>query len=393
MSASDDGVDVVFPTEVHCRFAVGSPIGQGAYATVYKAQVLERRGCYRRRVQRSVGAVCGFVALKCCVDGLDERDHVTLQRLYRELTIHRQLRHEHIVVLRDAIMSPNSSDMFFVVDLMQNDLDYAIRFSCLDESQQCAVLAQTLRGLMYLHSSSLLHRDLNPKNILLDVNGNAKLCDFSLVRQAGIYSKTLTVYVAARCYRAVELLLGSTRYTDRIDIWALGCVAGEMILGRPLLRCSSAADQVPMIVGLLFGRCMTEDESYVDGLQEDALLRFAKTQPEGQTVEDLLGSLTQARFIDFVRCCLKLSPDERPSARELLLEHPLLEACREDRDSLRFQEHITMTLADGNVHSASDLSREIAAEIELLRREAAEQGDESDSASDSEGSTDAESLS
>ena len=60
-----------------------------------------------------------------------------------------------------------------------------------------------------------------------------KLCDFGFARTVG-HSQELTDYVATRWYRAPELLLGSTVYNNSVDIWAIGCIMGELVDGQPL---------------------------------------------------------------------------------------------------------------------------------------------------------------
>ena len=70
---------------------------------------------------------------------------------------------------------------------------------------------QLLRGLKYIHSANVLHRDLKPGNILLNANSELKICDFGLARVA---SDAMTQYVGTKWYRAPELLLSSSAYTS-----------------------------------------------------------------------------------------------------------------------------------------------------------------------------------
>ncbi|KAL0910010.1 hypothetical protein M5K25_020931 [Dendrobium thyrsiflorum] len=70
-------------------------------------------------------------------------------------------------------------------------------------------LYQILRVLKYIHSASVLHRDLNPCNLLLNANCDLKICDFGLARTTS-ETDFMTEYVVTRWYRAPELLLNSS---------------------------------------------------------------------------------------------------------------------------------------------------------------------------------------
>ena len=91
---------------------------------------------------------------------------------------------------------------------------------------------QTLQGLSYMHKHGFFHRDLKPENLL--VKGDAvKIADFGLARE--IRSKPpFTDYVSTRWYRAPEILLGSNRYTKGADMWSMGCILAELLLGKPV---------------------------------------------------------------------------------------------------------------------------------------------------------------
>ena len=90
-----------------------------------------------------------------------------------------------------------------------------------------------MRGLKYVHTANVYHRDLKPKNILANADCKLKICDFGLARPAFHDSGPTTVfwtdYVATRWYRAPELC-GSffTKYTPAIDIWSVGCIFAEI---------------------------------------------------------------------------------------------------------------------------------------------------------------------
>ena len=76
-----------------------------------------------------------------------------------------------------------------------------------------AFLIATLRGLEYLHKNFVLHRDLKPDNLLIDIRGVVKLGDFGLAKAFGSPSRELTHQVVTRWYRSPELMFGARQYS------------------------------------------------------------------------------------------------------------------------------------------------------------------------------------
>lgn len=101
-----------------------------------------------------------------------------------------------------------------------------------DDICQCLVY-QILRGVKALHSASVIHRDLKPSNLLINKDWHLRICDFGLARSTK-RGFALTEYVVTRWYRAPEIMLYPSRYTSAIDLWSIGCIFGEMLLGTTL---------------------------------------------------------------------------------------------------------------------------------------------------------------
>jgi cyclin-dependent kinase 7 len=89
---------------------------------------------------------------------------------------------------------------------------------------------QMLLGLEHLHMLYILHRDLKPNNLLMDSSGRIKIADFGLARFYGSPNRNYTHQVVTRWYRAPELLYGARAYGTGIDMWAVGCIIGELLL-------------------------------------------------------------------------------------------------------------------------------------------------------------------
>lgn len=102
---------------------------------------------------------------------------------------------------------------------------------------------QLLKAIEFCHKNNVIHRDIKPENLLVNpVTNELRICDFGFAR---ILSKNnaggLTDYVATRWYRAPELLL-SNNYGKQVDIWAIGCILGELTDGEPLFPGESEID-------------------------------------------------------------------------------------------------------------------------------------------------------
>lgn len=135
--------------------------------------------------------------------------------------------------------------------LVETDLHAVIRANILEEIHKKYIIYQLLKSLKYMHSAELLHRDIKPSNLLLNADCHTKLCDFGLCRSVAEVtgpSPVLTDYVATRWYRAPEILLGSTRYTKAVDMWAVGCIVAEMATGRPAFPGTSTMNQLERIL-------------------------------------------------------------------------------------------------------------------------------------------------
>ena len=133
----------------------------------------------------------------------------------------------------------------------------------MEEIHKKFIVYQILKALKYIHSGELIHRDLKPSNILLNSECHMKLADFGLARSialneedsstyaANLDPPVLTEYVATRWYRAPEILLGSTNYTKAVDMWSIGCIIGELVVGKAIFPGTSTLNQIERILELI----------------------------------------------------------------------------------------------------------------------------------------------
>lgn len=211
-------------------------IGEGTYGIVYRARDLKS------------GEI---VALKK-IRMEKEKEGLPICSV-REISILMRMRHKNIVELMDVVVGRDLENMFLVMQYCEQDLaslidNMKVPFT---ESQVKCIMIQLLDGVEYLHLNYIIHRDLKVSNLLLTDKGCLKVADFGLGRTSGIPPKPLTPTVVSLWYRAAELLFGSLSYTAALDMWAVGCIFGELLSNKPLLPGKSEAQMVELIIKLL----------------------------------------------------------------------------------------------------------------------------------------------
>ncbi|PIC15666.1 hypothetical protein B9Z55_022550 [Caenorhabditis nigoni] len=186
------------------------------------------------------------------------------RRTLREIRLLRYIDHPNIVTLRDIFSTqcPLGIDVFLVMDLMQNNLHQIIygNEEPLDEYYINLFLGQLLRGLEFLHVASIAHRDLKPSNLLINQDGTLRIAGFDVAKYTDNSSKKhddeehcyyMTQHVATLPYRAPELLFVLPEHSTAVDMWAVGCIFGEMVIRNELLPGRSVQGQIKMLLTML----------------------------------------------------------------------------------------------------------------------------------------------
>eukprot|EP00262_Sarcandra_glabra_P007582 TRINITY_DN20473_c0_g1_i1.p1 TRINITY_DN20473_c0_g1~~TRINITY_DN20473_c0_g1_i1.p1 ORF type:complete len:562 (+),score=98.76 TRINITY_DN20473_c0_g1_i1:173-1858(+) len=224
------------------RYKIEEVIGKGSYGVVCSA------------FDTHIGEK---VAIKKINDIFEHVSDAT--RILREIKLLRLLRHPDIVEIKHILLPPSRrefKDIYVVFELMESDLHQVIKANDdLTPEHYQFFLYQLLRGLKYIHTANVFHRDLKPKNILANADCKLKICDFGLARVAFNDTPTAifwTDYVATRWYRAPELC-GSffSKYTPAIDIWSIGCIFAEVLTGKPLFPGKNVVHQLDLMTDLL----------------------------------------------------------------------------------------------------------------------------------------------
>ncbi|OHT02802.1 TKL family protein kinase [Tritrichomonas foetus] len=101
----------------------------------------------------------------------------------------------------------------------------------LDQTQKTIAAFDIARGMQFLHSCQIVHRDLKSLNVLLDHNNRIRICDFGFSRHASD-SSLMTQNIGTPHWMAPEILSTSSNYTSKIDVYAYGIVLWELATGQ-----------------------------------------------------------------------------------------------------------------------------------------------------------------
>ncbi|KAI5619318.1 nemo-like kinase, type 1 [Silurus asotus] len=181
---------------------------------------------------------------------------VSCKRVFRELRMLCFFKHDNVLSALDILQPPQIDcfeEIYVITELMQSDLHKVIVSpQPLTTDHIKVFLYQILRGLKYLHSAGILHRDIKPGNLLVNSNCLLKICDFGLARvEEPDSSRHMTQEVVTQYYRAPEVLMGSRHYGSAIDIWSVGCIFAELLGRRILFQAQSPIQQLDLITDLL----------------------------------------------------------------------------------------------------------------------------------------------
>uniref|UniRef100_A0A8D0KSU2 Mitogen-activated protein kinase 15 n=1 Tax=Strix occidentalis caurina TaxID=311401 RepID=A0A8D0KSU2_STROC len=284
----------------------------GAYGIVWKA------------VDRRTGEI---VAVKKIFDAF--RNRTDAQRTFREIMFLQEFgEHPNIIKLLDVIRAQNDKDIYLIFESMETDLHAVIKKgNLLKDIHKCYILYQLLKATKFIHSGNVIHRDQKPSNILLDADCFVKLCDFGLARSLCQMNEdqgnpALTEYVATRWYRAPEILLSSQSYTKGVDMWSIGCILGELLLGKPLFPGTSTVNQMEQILRVIPAPSPEAgSKKKVSLVNIGSLYRCFLTSRQRVTLEEILPSSTPLPALDLLKKLLVFNPNKRLTAEEAL-QHP-----------------------------------------------------------------------
>ncbi|KAL6962379.1 Cyclin-dependent kinase 7, partial [Sarracenia purpurea var. burkii] len=322
--------------EIDTKYITIKPIGRGSYGVMGSA--------INRETKEKV-------AIKKITDVFG--NNVNALRTLREHKLMRPIWHENVIAMKDDMMTNHMmrtsfKDVHLVYELMDTDLHHIIKSSPHLSNDHCKFfMFQLLRGLKYLHSANVLHRDLKPTNLLINANCELKIGNFGLARTAREDEHFMTEYVVTRWYRAPELLLCYDSYGTSVDMWSVGCIFAEIIGRKPIFPGSNSLDQLRKILNVLGCQCESDLE-FIDG---PPARKFVKSFSCSKGIQ-LLTLYPQADLlvVDLLQKMLVFDPSKRITVIEAL-HHPYLSSLYDPSCNPPAQFHLSLDI-DGKMEEA-----------------------------------------
>ena len=199
-------------------------IGTGAFGNVYLCQnVIDSKYYAIKHVKKQ-----SIIDSGAALDIMD-----------REIKIHLTLKHPNIVRL--LTYHEDTANYSLIMEYLNKGTLFTLirQRRKLPEHEAFEYFIQILNAIHFLHTHNYVHRDIKPENILLDDEGNVKLCDFGWCASVNSSSGTRNTFCGTYEYMAPEIVKDEP-YDQSIDTWALGVLLYEMTHGYSPFRAKEA---------------------------------------------------------------------------------------------------------------------------------------------------------
>ncbi|MFP4058291.1 MAG: serine/threonine-protein kinase [Candidatus Brocadiia bacterium] len=181
------------------------------------------------------------VAVKILSDyGCDVADKLT-RKLKKEWEGQRARRLKHRNVVRTLTCGKHHGRYYLVMEFLPggNLADLLHTRARVLRGKKIEIMQQAARGLAYIHSEGIIHRDVCPRNVMLSAYGVAKIIDFGVAADKGDRIRDTGMRTGRPAYMAPELIR-TNRFNERTDIYAFGVSLYEVTTGRRCVRGSQS---------------------------------------------------------------------------------------------------------------------------------------------------------
>jgi serine/threonine protein kinase len=299
-------------------------LGRGAFGVVYKAEY-----------EGNIIAVKRYIGLK------DEINSVPYQ-VIREINILRLIKHPNLITLLKVGVWKDDVEVY--MELGGINLR---KWSRLNENIKLvhlrSITYQIGSACAFLHRFGIIHRDIKPENILISSEENEvkiKICDFSISKKIQPFNQQHSYQLCTPKYRAPELFAKKGDYGVEADIWSVGCVLYEFILGHSLF----SGDSEMIVLKNILSKIPTCEKDLqvlnLDNIRLETCNKLHYKLPMLYKHEETdMGKINELEsFKKLIHRMLRLDPSHRISAVQVM-QH---EFCHKFYDQNKYNEQISI---------------------------------------------------
>lgn len=216
----DDEYDEISGNDM--KWFKGARIGSGSFGTVFLG------------MNAFTGELMAVKQVEMPTQGSATKQHqnLMLDALNQEMSLLKDMNHDNIVQYLGSNSDQNFLNIFLeyvpggsVASMLNN-------YGPFEEPLIRSFIRQTLTGLHYLHGEKIIHRDIKGANILIDIKGTVKISDFGISKKLNSSLQSKRASLQGSVYWMAPEVVKQIAYTEKADIWSVGCLVVEMFTGK-----------------------------------------------------------------------------------------------------------------------------------------------------------------
>lgn len=273
---------------VNVEMEILDVIGEGSFGTVMNVNITQNgwfgeRALVRKEIDISEELTC---------------EHICEIVIMQKLSLHK---HSNVVFPIFQGFSDNANNFYIFMSKMEDLHRFWNKINSKFDSYSKLFLIniitkQILQGCAHIHDMGIVHRDIKPKNILVNYTDcTVKLCDFGLARfvMSDVYDDldkdTIGSHAGTAFYQPPEIFLDrKDGYSNKFDIWSVGCVVAELCQDRVLFESDDDNDHIIKVINVL-GPLSNEEEEEAEEeitMETDGKRPAAKRPAGGRLLEE-----------------------------------------------------------------------------------------------------------
>ena len=278
------------PSNPEDIFTLLNPIGHGAFGYVYRAIHNSSKKIYAIKIINYFKENINFLENKSHINNIN----FCYQTVQQETSLMKKVSSSNFILkYYGSYFSRKTNSLWLIIEYCSygSTIDLMLAMNRLyTEIEVATIIKMVLQGLIIIHDKKLIHRDIKGANILLSEDGYAKLGDFGVGTKL-LLKENYRSSIKGSPYWMSPQVIQKENYDSKTDIWSLGITCIELTQGEPPFSDLNPNEVMDFIGNKKF---------IFDDFFQKKKSNYSK------------------EFINFVSKCLKINPEKRANAKELI---------------------------------------------------------------------------